>query len=106
MKNKFLVCSALFAFTFLTACGGAEEAEPTDTTESNETETTESTNSGGLNDLINNAVDQVENEVNQQISDPNSELLQGVDTLKDIIEEKVEPAINEITDKIKLEVEK
>ena len=56
--------------------------------------------------MINNAVDQVENEVNQQISDPNSELFQGVDTLKDIIEEKVEPAINEITDKIKSEVEK
>ena len=105
MKNKFIVCSALFAFTLLTACGGAEETDSNDATETTESETTESSNSGGLNDLFNNAVDQVENEVNHQISDPNSELLQGVDTLKDIIEEKVEPAINEITDKIKSEVE-
>ena len=99
MKKYFLTLGVAAMAFAMTSCGGEEEAS--ETNEETSTEESTSNNGGGLNDLLNNAVDQVQNEVNQQISDPNSELLQGIDTLKDIIEENVEPLVEKAQDKIK-----
>jgi hypothetical protein len=96
MKKYFLTLGVVAMAFAMTSCGGDEATE---TTEETSTESTEESG-GGLNDLLNNAVDQVQNEVNQQISDPNSELLQGIDTLKDIIEDNVPALIEEAQEKI------
>jgi hypothetical protein len=108
MKNKFLVLSAVFVLALLTSCSGrveeTETAEIPETTES--ADSSGSTNPGGLNDLINGAMNQVETEINKQVSDPNSELLQGIDTLKDIMGNNIVPVLNEVSDKIKSEAVK
>jgi len=98
MKKYFLTLGVVAMAFAMTSCGGEEEA--TETTEETSTEESSSESGGGLNDLLNSAVDKVQDEVNHQISDPNSELLQGVDTLKDIIEDNAAPLIEEATDKL------
>ncbi|MCB9223814.1 MAG: hypothetical protein R2780_03415 [Crocinitomicaceae bacterium] len=97
MKKLFLLAGTIGLFSFLMACGGEEPKEP-------------EIKKNPLNNMMNNMVNEVENEIQHQISDPNSELLEAVDTMKelldtvkDIFQDKV---IEEVKQGVNKEIEK
>ena len=66
-------------------------------------ETTEpNTNSNYFDQIMDNTMKDLSNEINHQVSDPNSELLQTIDTVKDVMNQKIiDPIKKKVEDQLK-----